>query len=270
MKNKDQTLRHLQELLEEIPQVRDAGRGSPAFEQWRAECRSAVGRAFETDSDQFFAFVSINFLHATSRTGRPFEGPDDTDYQRAFEQGLVKAEAELKAMIKMVERYCQSDDAAKSAPHADASDASNRKVFIIHGHDEVAKHELKGFLRQLDLDPVILSEKPSEGKTIIEKFEQHAAVSYAVALLTPDDTVVAAGENAAKPRARQNVVFELGYFIGRLGRARVRALTKGKPEIPSDYAGVVYIPMDSGEWRIALASELTEAGFDIDMNKLKQ
>ena len=113
-----------------------------------------------------------------------------------------------------------------------------------------------------------MAEQASQGSTIIEKFETHANVSFAIALLTPDDAGSLDSETAApRPRARQNVIFELGYFIGRLGRKNVCALTKGEVEIPSDYSGVVYVPLDAGEgWKIGLVKELKAAGLSVDAN----
>ncbi|NNJ85391.1 MAG: nucleotide-binding protein, partial [Gammaproteobacteria bacterium] len=104
--------------------------------------------------------------------------------------------------------------------------------------------------------------------TIIDKFEQHAAsAEFAIALLTPDDVGTLQGdEKDWKPRARQNVIFELGWFLGRLGRGRVCALKKGDVEKPSDYQGVLYIAMDSDAWRTRLVKELKSAGFDVDAN----
>ena len=115
---------------------------------------------------------------------------------------------------------------------------------------------------------MILDEQASQGKTIIEKFESHAQVRFAIALLTPDDTGSLSNDDTPRPRARQNVIFELGFFIGRLGRYRVCALTNGEVEIeiPSDYSGVVYIPMDDGGWKFGLVKELKAAGFNVDAN----
>ena len=122
--------------------------------------------------------------------------------------------------------------------------------------------------KKLELKPVILSEQSSRGRTIIEKFEKHSKVGFAIALLTPDDTGSLEGEKK-QPRARQNVIFELGFFIGRIGRERVCALSKGEVEIPSDYSGVVYIPLeDSGGWKFQLCRELKAAGYDIDANRI--
>ena len=155
-------------------------------------------------------------------------------------------------------------------PAAQENERTNTKeVFVIHGRNNEAKETVARFLTRLDLAPVILHEQPNQGRTIIEKFEQHAQVGFAVALLTPDD-VGALHDNSddLKPRARQNVIFELGFFIGRLGRKGVCALTKGTVEIPSDYAGVVYIPLDDSEgWKMKLIKELKNVGFDVDANK---
>ena len=142
-------------------------------------------------------------------------------------------------------------------------------VFLVHGHDDRALHETARFLETLEQDVIILREQPNEGRTIIEKFEDYANVGFAVILLTADDLggPVGASQHDQKPRARQNVVFELGYFIGKLGRNRVCALYTEGVEIPSDYSGVVYVPLDEqGAWRLAFAKEMKAAGLPIDMN----
>jgi predicted nucleotide-binding protein len=147
----------------------------------------------------------------------------------------------------------------------------SKKVFVVHGHDGEPKEAVARFLEGLRLQPVILHEQANQGRTIIEKFEQHADVGFAVVLLTPDDVGGVSGLvfSSQKPRARQNVVFELGYFIGRLGRSRVCALKLGDVEVPSDISGVVYVPYDAGgAWRTALGQELEEAGYEIDWNKV--
>ena len=154
-------------------------------------------------------------------------------------------------------------------PQTDARVVSN-KVFIVHGRDDGSRETVARFLEKLKLEPIILNEQASQGGTIIEKFERHSEVGFAVVLLTPDDEGALRGEEDDRsPRARQNVIFELGFFIGRLGRERVCALTKGgSMEIPSDYAGVVYIPLDDkGAWKIGLVKELKAAGFDVDANR---
>lgn len=143
-------------------------------------------------------------------------------------------------------------------------------VFIVHGHDEAVKDTVARFIQQLGLSPTILHEKPSEGKTIIEKLEKYSNnARFAVVLLTPDDTGGPRdGSRAQKYRARQNVIFELGYFFGKIGRNNVCALYKEGVELPSDYHGVIYVPMDAaGGWKLTLAREIKQAGIDVDLAK---
>lgn len=143
-------------------------------------------------------------------------------------------------------------------------------VFIVHGHDDEAKEKVARFIEKLGLSAVILHEQASEGQTIIEKFEKHSNVTYTVVLLTGDDVgAVAENQSSLRNRARQNVVFELGYFIGKLGRNKVVALYKDDVEIPSDYSGVCYIEMDApGAWKTKFAQELVKAKISIDLNGL--
>jgi predicted nucleotide-binding protein len=139
-------------------------------------------------------------------------------------------------------------------------------VFIVHGHDEGAKQAVARFLERLKLRPVILHEEADRGRTIIEKFQDHSVVGFAVILLTPDDEGRLLG-GELKPRARQNVIMELGYFIGTLGRSRVCALKVGSVEEPSDLHGVLYVPFDEkGAWKLRLATELKACGIEVDMN----
>lgn len=140
---------------------------------------------------------------------------------------------------------------------------------MVHGHDHGRMQALARFLERLELNPIILHERASEGSTIVEKLESYANAAFAIVLLTPDDVgSIAAGKKNPQPRARQNVVLELGYFMGKLGRKRTCALVVKGVEIPSDYSGVVYIPLDKDDaWKLRLARELQAAGLPIDMNR---
>lgn len=143
-----------------------------------------------------------------------------------------------------------------------------RKAFVVHGHDEGAREAVARFLERIGFEAIILHEQANQGRTVIEKIEAHGDVGFAVVLLTPDDEGHAKGDSP-QPRARQNVLLELGYFIGRLGRSRVCALKRGDVEIPSDFGGVVYETFDgSNGWKSALARELQAAGFEIDWNRI--
>jgi len=169
----------------------------------------------------------------------------------------------IKALATVTSRSLEGEHDRRFLP-------DNRKVFIVHGHDIVAKQDLEILLRILDLEPIILNEQIVGGKTIIEALERHSEVSFAIVILTPDDFGGSKMDPAtAIDRPRQNVVFEMGYFIGKLGRQRVLALLKGGVELPSDLRGVLYVEMDSHKsWHRQVFRELREAGFDIDPKKI--
>jgi len=145
------------------------------------------------------------------------------------------------------------------------------RVFVVHGRDDGTRQAVARAIEQLGLEAVILEEQPSQGRTVIEKFEEEAEeVGFAVVLMTPDDEGRLRGEdNELKARARQNVVFELGYLAKALGRSRVCALKKGNVEIPSDYQGVIYIALDDSDgWKFRLTKEFKEAGFNVSADDL--
>ena len=142
-------------------------------------------------------------------------------------------------------------------------------MFIVHGRDALAKTEAARFVEKLGFTAIILHEQPSAGKTIIEKIEDHTDVGFAIVLYTPCDVGGLAKDSAQKPRARQNVVFEHGYLIAKLGRGRVCALVKGDIEVPNDISGIAYITLDDhGTWRIAVAKELQKLGYPIDLKNM--
>ncbi|HET6332086.1 MAG TPA: nucleotide-binding protein, partial [Polyangiales bacterium] len=152
----------------------------------------------------------------------------DGDRQRKFTEGIPQTATMLEGLISRLEE--KREDLEPEPPAAIPAIAplpGTRRVFVVHGRDESAKEAVARFLAKLDLEPIILHEQPNQGRTVIEKFEGSADVDFAVVLLTPDDTgELADGSGEPKPRARQNVIFELGYFVGRLGRSRVCALHK--------------------------------------------
>lgn len=145
----------------------------------------------------------------------------------------------------------------------------NNSVFIVHGRDDAARLEAARFIERLGLNAIVLHERPNKGRTIIEKFEAEGSAGFAIVLLTPDDHGAAIGEDL-QLRARQNVLLELGYFIGSIGRHRVIALKKGEIEIPSDFVGVLWEPLDArGAWKMRVAHELSDAGYNIDFSRVK-
>lgn len=150
--------------------------------------------------------------------------------------------------------------------------SATRKVFVVHGHEEATREAVARFLESVDLKPIILLEQANQGRTIIEKFEDHADASFAIVLLTPDDLgSLAQDRENLNPRARQNVILEFGFFIGKLSRKRICVLKSPRVETPSDIDGVVYIPLGEPDvWKTRLAKELKAAGFEIDADRVLQ
>jgi predicted nucleotide-binding protein len=142
-------------------------------------------------------------------------------------------------------------------------------VFIVHGRDEIAKLQAARLIEKLGFMPIILHEQSSSGRTIIEKIESYSNVGFGIVLYTACDVGAVKGEEEnLKSRARQNVVFEHGFLIGKIGRKNVCALVKGDVETPNDISGVVYIDMNTARWELDVAKELKESGYNVDMNKL--
>jgi predicted nucleotide-binding protein len=188
--------------------------------------------------------------------------PQLQHYKKGTKENFARAIALLVEAKRVVVE--ELEEASQTVEPAAVSDRS--KVFVVHGHDEGAREALARFIQAIGFEPVILHERANAGRTVIEKVEAHGDVGFAVVLLTPDDEGCEKGGTPG-PRARQNVVLELGYFIGHLGRGRVCALKRGELEIPSDFGGVVYEPFDaSGGWKQKLGRELEVAGYEIDWN----
>lgn len=146
------------------------------------------------------------------------------------------------------------------------------KVFIVHGRDNETKLEVARFLEKIGLEAIILHEQASAGMTIIEKIEHYAKEAhYGIVLYTPCDQGRGHHEKnstRAKDRARQNVVFEHGYLMAKLGRENVHALVKGEIETPNDISGLVYSSLNNGYWQQAVCKELKACGYEIEMNNL--
>lgn len=153
------------------------------------------------------------------------------------------------------------------------SQAKTKKVFIVHGHDKIAKTNLEVFLHEIGLEPIVLHRQADEGQTIIEKFEKHSDVSYAFILLTPDEIAyIKADENKndnerkEELMARPNVIFEFGYFVGKLGRSRVCCLYTGDVSLPSDVNGIIYKKFTSSidEVAYSITKDLKASGYSIN------
>lgn len=148
------------------------------------------------------------------------------------------------------------DRIKKGVPKIEKPQEMTNKCFLIHGQNEVLKLEVARLIeKELGIEVKILHEQLNRGKTIIEKFEANSIVDFAIALWTYDDEGRKKGEEGLIPRARQNVILETGYFFGQLGRSKVIVLLDPEIEIPSDYSGMVYIPL-VGNWKYDLIKEI--------------
>lgn len=196
--------------------------------------------------------------------------PSLQDYRDGIKEKIGHASAVLGEAVRALDEEISDTVVAEPVASAQTVDQVRNltKIFVVHGHDGEARESAARFLSGLGFVPIILHEQANLGRTVIEKVEANSDVGFAVVLLTPDDEGCAKG-GTLEPRARQNVLLELGYFLGRLGRDRVCALKRGKVEIPSDFAGAVWQDMDSGGgWKQALGRELQAAGYKIDWNKV--
>ncbi|MGY6164108.1 TIR domain-containing protein [Paraburkholderia strydomiana] len=236
------------------------GHTSPELIGLSTAISSTVDRCFDAGTSAHNRFSRASNL-------RPFRSGLIPELQAQILERIKQSVAQLRvAQRELREELEDAEPAAQmSVP---ASTSLSRRVFVVHGHDDGAREAVARFLERIGFEAIILHEQANQGRTVIEKIEAHGDVHFAVVLLTPDDIGCANG-GEPEPRARQNVLLELGYFIGRLGRERVCALKRGTLEIPSDFAGVVWEKMDdSGGWKQALGRELEAAGHEVDWNRV--
>ena len=199
-------------------------------------------------------------------------------YNHRSSKGEIEAKARrIDRALRVYTDVLVSDpnpDEVKSRGKIDkeslADATKTKKVLVVHGHDVAVLHETCRLLSALNLTPIVLREQPNKGKTIIEKFESNSDVGFAIILMTADDmggTLEASQSDQLTPRARQNVVMELGYFSAKLGRSRVAVLKSKDVEEPSDIFGVIYTEIDDhSAWRMTLSKELKAAGYAVDLN----
>lgn len=234
---------------------------------WNILARNYLTKVFGSDSPNVGSV-----LHASGDSG-VYVGMSEDEYQQYLRSGFESKVKILKSCIEQLETdiALQVTAAGESEIGSTAEGLpTSSKVFVVHGHNHGVKEAVARFLEKLDLDPIILHEKPNAGRTVIEKFSDYADVQFAVVLLTADDEGRGRGTTAdLLLRARQNVILELGYFLGKLGRARVCALYETEVEIPSDYKGVLFVELDKFDrWKFDLVRELRAAGFDVDANRI--
>lgn len=230
------------------------------FDAWVQRVKMIISRLFSTDSAQY------NILKDGLQS---YENLRDYRTSNAYDNTNKKLLKSLEIAIDSIDNDKYEEIVFQKEKHHESNRISN-KVFIVHGHDEKTKIEIARFLEKIGLEPIILHEQPNKGKTIIEKFEDYSEVNFAIILLTPDDVGAEKDNiNNLQPRSRQNVIFEFGFFIGKLRRQNVCALYKENVGLPSDYQGVIYILLDdAGGWKLQIARELKASGIEINLEQL--
>lgn len=245
-----------QELLSKRPVKEDS------HQAWEITTQEYLKKCFGSDSGNVTNFPYRDVGIITSGMTEAY-----------FEKNRAE---ELNRQLKLLDACIEQLEAeVEHAPH-DKEEWSleerptGNDVFLVHGRDQALRETVARFLERLGLNVTVLHEMPDQGRTVIEKFEHYSNVGFAIVLLTGDDRGGLKETSAAEYqlRARQNVLFELGFFVGRLGRQRVCALREEGVEVPSDYHGVVYVPIDpAGYWKLTLAREMKAAGLPVDLNR---
>jgi predicted nucleotide-binding protein len=265
--NRDTARQRIQERIDQAKAVipdriqthDDLSKAEEREKKWHAYNVELLARLFTTEdyADEYRS-SKISVHHVADR----YNDPSLNTLALRLLESVKRQVARLESIIERLELV---DEVSADQPEATAPQ-DRSKVFVVHGHDEGTREAVARFIQGLGFQPIILHERANEGRTVIEKVEAHGDVGFAVVLLTPDDEGCEKGGTPG-PRARQNVVLELGYFVGRLGRNRVCALKRGELEIPSDFGGVVYEPFDAaGGWKQKLGRELEAADYEFDWN----
>lgn len=224
--------------IRSTPELEDAKR---EYDRWSSFNIEFLKRNFSSTeyADEYSGWGSVAFVPVGPRS----PGKEVADYRETVQTELHR----LESLIERLELIPMAGSAAPPARPAEPATKS-RKVFVVHGHDDAAKANLEILLREFGLEPIVLHRQADEGQTVIEKFEKHSDVAYAFILLTPDEVAYLRKEDALPDderkskqlRARPNVIFEFGYFVGKLGRKNVCCLHTGGVELPSDVGGMVY------------------------------
>lgn len=245
----------LKKLVDEIPILiaENLTASDPKFQVWKAKAIRYLAHKFGEDSIEYRTFANIRFSLRTYAFGTP-----RSDFVMACQKGLKICQSTFETYLEEM----QEDKNDVPTP----TKISQSKIFIVHGHDGALKESAARLIEQQGISAIILSEQANSGQTIIEKFESNSDVSAAICLFTADDIGKAQANSDMQPRARQNVVFETGYFMGKLGRDRIAILADKGVEMPSDLSGVVYT--DTTSWKVELLNELRAMGYTVDFNRL--
>lgn len=246
-----------------LSEAKEVTRYNDKLDGVRQRTEMAIRKLFGNDSHYIANLKKIRFEPQvfTSSHGVSY-------FERVFMEGVEQ----LKTLLNTMKEDIQMDILFPKGKKT--NQINSNRIFIVHGHNNEMKETVARAVQNLDFEAVILHEMPNQGRTVIEKFTDHSEeVQYAIVLLSADDFAYPKGADMqqGKLRPRQNVVFELGYFIAKLGRNRVFPLyeTMDNFEIHSDFAGVVLVPFDSrGAWKMDLGKELEALGVAVNWSRL--
>lgn len=262
----EQAIPLIQRQIDRIAEIRTLKYDDPKEESWLSTTVNILNGVFGQPNGEYERRTA-DIAYAQ---GGPLRiGMSEYECQNNHVNRCDKRKALLEAYIEQLRDSCPMPIIMPVSNDTVSTNTQGSCVFLVHGRATGAVADVARFLEKLDLPVTILHEQPNEGQTIIEKFEKHAGRSnYAVVLLTGDDEGRLKSDTEFNSRARQNVILELGYFMGKISRKNVCAIYESGVELPSDYDGVLYIPLDTdGAWKYRLAKELKANGLDVDLNK---
>ena len=223
--------------------------GTSEFSQWYSKCTYYLEKHYGKDSAEYRHFVGVQYQ---KRVYNAYE------YDRRRTRDSLDGLRVAVTLLESMEDNEPTQEVLKDAPNI------LNKILIVYGHNDAVRQKVSRILEQQGIVPVALDEKYDVGPTIIEKFEKYSDCNAAICIFSSDDLGKAKEENGLKPRARQNVVFETGFFSGKFGRNKTIILYDESVELPSDLNGIVYININGFEMN--LLKSLNTMGFNIDFN----
>lgn len=239
------------------------------YQKWDAFNKELLKQLFSTDE---LAKEYSHYGVAAISMREPSLGEKIADAFKRVDNKIHRIDSIVERLELIPIDETQTSDLSTQSDTSSERQPRTKKVFVVHGRDEISKTSLEVFLHEIGLEPVVLHRQADEGMTIIEKFEKHSDVGYVFILLTPDEVAYLATEEG-KPdaernkefRARPNVIFEFGYFIGKFGRSRVCCLYTGNVSLPSDVNGIIYKKYEKGIEEVAYSviKDLKASGYSI-------
>ena len=268
---KQKALELLQRRIEELdslPSKINKNDDSSEFSKWKINTIATIQNIFF--DTKYLDFGKIRYIKMS------LNYVPELEEIKAYNDGLKKARGFLESYIKEIEEFWEdtkkvslklkNEQFISKQPKKEIKSKSN-DIFIVHGHDDGLVAKIQLFLKKIGLNGVVLHEQANLGKVILEKLEYYTNVDFAIILYTPCDLGKAKNDEEWKSRARQNVVFEHGYLMGKLGRENVVFLIDGNIETPGDISGAVYSSL-SNHWQFDILKELKAVGYDVNANDL--